>query len=60
LPGTASLIGYAGILAATIVGGFDSDVSVRIKAYKLHLETEVLKKVDTLKAQGWRNEFDGE
>lgn len=50
----------AGILAATIIGAFDPLVSVRITAYKKSLETEVLKKVDKLKSDGWKNEFDGE
>ena len=50
----------AGILAATIIGAFDPLVSVRITAYKKSLETEVLKKVDKLKNDGWKNEFDGE
>src|SRR6201991_3234416 len=50
----------AGILAATIIGAFDPTVSVRITAYKKGLEAEVLKKVDKLKSEGWRNEFDGE
>ena len=50
----------AGILAATIIGAFDPLVSARIMAYKKNLETEVLKKVDKLKNDGWKNEFDGE
>lgn len=50
----------AGILAATIIGAFDPLVSVRITNYKKSLETEVLKKVDKLKSEGWKNEFDGE
>ena len=50
----------AGILAATIIGAFDPAVSARIIAYKKNLETEVLKKVDKLKGEGWKNEFDGE
>ncbi|HWK07245.1 MAG TPA: 5-(carboxyamino)imidazole ribonucleotide mutase [Puia sp.] len=50
----------AGILAATIIGAFDPLVSARITSYKKSLETEVLKKVDKLKSEGWKNEFDGE
>ena len=48
----------AGILAATIIGAFDPLVGARIAAYKKHLETEVLKKVEVLKKDGWKNEFD--
>jgi len=50
----------AGILAATIIGAFDPMVSARITAYKKGLEAEVLKKVDKLKGEGWKNGFDGE
>src|SRR5882757_8037088 len=48
----------AGILAATIIGAFDPLVGARIATYKKHLETEVLKKVEVLKKDGWKNEFD--
>jgi 5-(carboxyamino)imidazole ribonucleotide mutase len=48
----------AGILAATIIGAFDPLVSARINIYKKKLESEVLKKVDLLKEEGWQNEFD--
>ena len=48
----------AGILAATIIGAFDPLVGARIAAYKKDLETEVLKKVDGLKKDGWKNGFD--
>jgi 5-(carboxyamino)imidazole ribonucleotide mutase len=48
----------AGILAASIIGAFDPLVGVRIAAYKKTLEAEVLKKVSTLKKDGWKNEFD--
>jgi 5-(carboxyamino)imidazole ribonucleotide mutase len=48
----------AGILAASIIGAFDPLVGVRITAYKKNLEAEVLKKVSTLKKDGWKNEFD--
>jgi 5-(carboxyamino)imidazole ribonucleotide mutase len=48
----------AGILAATIIGAFDTAVGDKIAAYKKQLETEVLGKVDKLKAAGWENGFD--
>lgn len=48
----------AGILAASIVGAFDPIVSTRIVSYKKNLESEVLKKVATLKQEGWENGFD--
>jgi 5-(carboxyamino)imidazole ribonucleotide mutase len=47
----------AGILAATIIGSFDSTVSARIADYKKQLTDEVLVKVDKLK-KDWTNEFD--
>ena len=48
----------AGILAATIIGAFDTAVGDKIAAYKKQLETEVLGKVDKLKKDGWQNSFD--
>jgi 5-(carboxyamino)imidazole ribonucleotide mutase len=48
----------AGILAATIIGAFDPAVGTKIIAYKKGLETEVLRKVKKLKADGWENGFD--
>ena len=48
----------AGILAATIIGAFDESISKKVEAYKKNLETEVLKKVDKLKTEGWQNNFD--
>src|SRR5258706_16133156 len=48
----------AGILAASILGAFDPAMGARIAAYKKDLETEVLKKVDGLKKDGWKNGFD--
>jgi 5-(carboxyamino)imidazole ribonucleotide mutase len=50
----------AGILAATIIGAFDTTVGDKVTAYKKNLETEVLKKVEKLKAEGWKNTFDRE
>jgi 5-(carboxyamino)imidazole ribonucleotide mutase len=48
----------AGILAATIIGAFDTAVGDKIAAYKKQLETEVLGKVAKLKDNGWENKFD--
>lgn len=48
----------AGILAAAIIGAFDKSVSERVTAYKKNLESEVLKKVEKLKSEGWQNSFD--
>lgn len=48
----------AGILAASIIGAFDTIVGDKVAGYKTQLETEVLKKVDKLKADGWENGFD--
>jgi 5-(carboxyamino)imidazole ribonucleotide mutase len=48
----------AGILAATIIGSFDSSVGEKIIDFKKNLEAEVLKKVERLKQDGWTNSFD--
>jgi len=48
----------AGILAASIIGAFDEQIGERVAAYKRNLESAVLKKIDKLKEDGWRNEFD--
>jgi 5-(carboxyamino)imidazole ribonucleotide mutase len=48
----------AGILAATIIGAFESSTGEKIAAYKKNLETDVLNKVEKLKAAGWENDFD--
>jgi 5-(carboxyamino)imidazole ribonucleotide mutase len=48
----------AGILAATIIGAFDPVVGGKVTAYKKELESEVFKKVEKLKAEGWGNGFD--
>ncbi len=48
----------AGILAATIIGAFDTSVGEKVAAYKKQLETDVLSKVDKLKKDGWLNSFD--
>lgn len=48
----------AGILAASIVGTFNSAVADAVTEYKKHLESEVLLKVEKLKSEGWENKFD--
>ncbi|MEO5685351.1 MAG: 5-(carboxyamino)imidazole ribonucleotide mutase [Chitinophagaceae bacterium] len=48
----------AGILAASIIGAFDTVLGDKVMAYKKQLETEVLEKVSTLKSGGWQNNFD--
>jgi 5-(carboxyamino)imidazole ribonucleotide mutase len=47
----------AGILAATILGSFDTELSEALQAYKNQLNGEVLMKVDKLKTT-WPNSFD--
>lgn len=48
----------AGILAATILGAFDETIGEKVITYKKNLETEVLRKVEKLKTEGWQNNFD--
>lgn len=48
----------AGILAASIIGAFDTAIGEKVAAYKKQLETEVTKKADKLKNDGWQNGFD--
>ncbi|WP_290793622.1 5-(carboxyamino)imidazole ribonucleotide mutase [Flavihumibacter sp. UBA7668] len=48
----------AGILAATIIGAFESTIGEKVAAYKVRLEDEVLTKVEKLKAGGQPNRFD--
>ena len=48
----------AGILAASILGAFDPIVGKKVAAYKQALESEVMKKVEKLKGEGWENGFD--
>jgi 5-(carboxyamino)imidazole ribonucleotide mutase len=48
----------AGILAATMVGAFDSSVGEKIAAYKKNLSSDVLDKVTRLRNEGWSNHFD--
>ena len=47
----------AGILAATILGSFNEEISTALQAYKSRLNDEVLGKVDKLKTS-WPNSFD--
>jgi 5-(carboxyamino)imidazole ribonucleotide mutase len=48
----------AGILAASIIGAFDPAVGKKVARYKVALESEVMKKVNKLKEEGWENGFD--
>jgi 5-(carboxyamino)imidazole ribonucleotide mutase len=48
----------AGLLAGSIIGAFDPIASAKVTEYKKKLEQEVLGKVDSLKDDGWGNEFD--
>lgn len=48
----------AGILAASIIGAFDEVIGIEVDAFKKSLEKDVLKKIDALKKEGWKNEFD--
>lgn len=48
----------AGILAASIIGSFDSSVGEKIKEYKAGLEKAVLEKVEGLRHAGHPNAFD--
>lgn len=48
----------AGILAATIIGAFDETIGHKIAAYKNTLQSDVIKKVQKLKKDGWENGFD--
>lgn len=48
----------AGILAASIIGAFDTAVGDKVAAYKKQLTDEVSGKVAKLKQEGWANGFD--
>jgi len=48
----------AGILAASILGAFDENISARIEAFKKTLESDVKEKIAKLKKDGWENNFD--
>src|SRR5687767_14884344 len=48
----------AGILAAQMIGAFDTAVSEKLAAYKIQLNAEVDDKIKQLQAAGWPNGFD--
>jgi len=48
----------AGILAASILGTSNEEISKKIAAYKESMQSEVMKKVEKLKKEGWENKFD--
>ena len=48
----------AGIMAAQIIGAFDPEVSKRLAVYKQKLSDEVLRKVGSVREEGWENGFD--
>ena len=48
----------AGILAASILGSFDENIGKKIREYKKEMESEVLKKVNSLQEKGFSNSFD--
>ena len=48
----------AGILAATMIGAFDSAIGDKVTAFKQQLEVEVLAKVEKLKQNGNPNKYD--
>lgn len=48
----------AGILAASILGAFDVEISAKLTLYKKELENAVLQKVHIVKETGFPNSFD--
>ena len=48
----------AGILAAEIIGTSDESISKKVSEYKNSLTSEVSKKIEKLKEEGWENKFD--
>jgi len=48
----------AGILAAEIIGAFDTKVSRKVTTFKNSLSADVIKKVEKMKKAGWENRFD--
>ena len=48
----------AGILAASIIGAFDEQVSKKVAAFKSSLKADVEAKAARLKDAGWKNKFD--
>jgi 5-(carboxyamino)imidazole ribonucleotide mutase len=50
----------AGILAAQIIGSADDETGKKMDQYKKELESEVSRKIEKLKFDGWNNSFDDE
>ena len=50
----------AGILAAQILGSADDETGKKMDQYKKELESEVSRKIEKLKFDGWNNAFDDE
>src|SRR6187399_882439 len=48
----------AAILAACIIGAFDEKTGKQVTAFKNSLNSDVIKKVETMKKAGWENKFD--
>jgi 5-(carboxyamino)imidazole ribonucleotide mutase len=48
----------AGILAAQVIGAFDSNIAGKVAAYKEKMNKEVQEKVQHLQSAGWPNHFD--
>lgn len=48
----------AGILAAQVIGAFDSNIAEKVSAYKEKMSKEVQEKVQHLQSAGWPNHFD--
>ena len=48
----------AGILAAEIIGAFDSAVGQKVDDFKKNLESDVMGKVEKIRKEGWENNFD--
>ncbi len=48
----------AGILAAQIIGAFETSIGEAVSKFKDSLNTEVLEKVQKMKKAGWDNRFD--
>ena len=48
----------AGILAAQIIGSADPELGKRLDQYKKDMESEVSRKIEKLRFEGWSNSFD--
>ena len=48
----------AGILAASIIGAFQPEISEKLSGYKKKMEDEVIGKAAALKGKGQPNQFD--